>query len=132
MKKKIIISISVIFSLFVLWQGFSIYMHKGNLAFTIINMSKIDSLNGEIYIDGEKVFSGQLGSWHSYTSYSMFISPRNHVAVIKINGDVSQEIKFNTILSTKIFIDYNGNSINNESEIRFNVSISKWPFHFLA
>ena len=108
------------------------YMNKGNLSLTIINMSKIDSLIGEIYIDGEKVFSGQLGPWHSYTSYSMFISPRNHVAVLKINGDVSQEIKFNTILSTKIFIYYNGNIINNECEIRFNVSISKWPFHFFA
>jgi hypothetical protein len=107
-------------------------MHQGNLSLTIINMSKIDSLNGEIYIDGEKVFSGQLGSWHSYTSYSKFISPRNHIAVIKINGDVSQEIKFNTILFTKIFIDYSGNNINNEDKMRFNVRIGKWPFHFLA
>jgi len=131
-KKSIIISISIVFSLFVIWQMFSIYTHKGNLSFTICNLSDIDSPDVEIYVDGEKVFSSQLGSWHTYTSFSMCISPNNHVAIIKINGNVSQEIKFNTILFTRIFIDYSNRSIYNEDGIRFDFSISKWPFHFLA
>ena len=109
-KKKVIIIISIVCSLLVIWQAFSIYVHKGNLSFTICNMSDLDSPDVEIYIDGKKVLSDKLGGWHSYGFYSMSLSPKNHVAVTKINGDVSQKIKFNTILYTNIYVSYQKNS----------------------
>jgi len=193
MKKKIIIATFIICSLFVIWQVFGIYAHRGNLSFTICNESSIDSTNIEIYIDGHKVNEQHL---NYYTFYSTYISPKNHVAVIKINGDVSQEIKFNTILYTDIFISYyrenssdfldieeriqstieslkthscllekeedpekreklektieelsvdlfflklekkekdsDGDSFYEEYGVRFHISISKWPIHFLS
>ena len=143
-KKIIIVNISVLFSLFVIWQVFSVYMHKGNLSFTIFNYTRNfddnynytepDSVFIEIYIDGNKIVAEQQLSHWPYIYHSMWISPKNHVAVVKINGDVSQEIKFNTILFTDILVNYCGDSIynDNEDEIRFRIRISKWLIHFLA
>ena len=141
-KKIIIVGISVIFSLFVIWQGVSIYIHKGNLSITIFNYTRNfddnynytepDSVFIEIYIDGNKIVAEQQLSDWPYISHSMWISPRNHVAVVKINGDVSQEIKFSTLLFTEIFISYCGDSVYNDDGIRFNISIHKCPILFLA
>ncbi|MFV0469560.1 MAG: hypothetical protein ACK5MK_11615 [Dysgonomonas sp.] len=130
MKKIIVIVILSIFSLFIIWQIFGICMHKGNLSFTICNESGIDSTLIEIYIDGKKVERGQNADY--YTFYSLYMSPKNHTAVIKINGDASQEIKFNTILFTSIYVDYYGDKRSDECGVKFAVITSKWPIQFLS
>ena len=116
-------------SLLIIWQSFSIYVNKGNLSFTICNESGIDSAVIEIYIDGHKVNEQNL---HYYTFYSTYISPKNHVVVIKINEEISQEIQFNTVLFTRIYIDYQGDDSNSGHGTRFYFSISKWPIQFLV
>ena len=127
--KIFLIGLSIIFLMFIIWQGYGIYIHKGNLSFTICNESGIDSLNIEIFIDGEKKFDDKLQILYGF--YSMKISPNNHEAIIKINGDVSQKIKFNTVLFTNIYVDYHSDRGYKEQETRFNVSISKCPIQFL-
>ena len=129
-KKRIIIITFVLCSLIVIWQVFGIYTHRGNLSFTICNEYNIDADSIEIYIDGNRVVTKQHLDY--YTFYSMYITPKNHEAVIKVNGNVSQEIKFNTILFTRIFICYYEDSVYNENGIRFNISVSKCPIQFLS
>jgi len=129
-KKIILIGLFIIFSLFTVWQGYGIIIHKGNLSFTICNESGIDLPNIEIYIDGKKVVDDQLRSIYSF--YSMSIIPKNHEAIIKINGDVSQKVKFNTFLFTNIYVDYHSDRFYEEQGTRFDISISKWPIQFLA
>ena len=129
-KKAILIGLFIIFLFFVLWQGYGIYIHKGNLSFTICNESSIDSPNIEIYIDDKKILDNKLLPIYSF--YSMSMSPKNHEVIIKINGDVSQKIKFNTILFTNIYVDYQGDKCIDGHGTRFYISISKCPIQFLA
>jgi hypothetical protein len=129
-KKKIaIISICLLFAVLIGWQFISIYTNKGNLTFTICNESGIyDSV--EIYIDGNKIVAEK--EFYYYSFYKMYITPKNHVAVVKINGEVSEEIKFNAMLFTNIYVDYQGDRCIYGYGTSFYITISKWFIQFLS
>jgi hypothetical protein len=133
-KKVLLISLSVIFIAFISLQLFFICTYKGNLHFLICNESlSADSVyHLEIYIDGNKVIDEQLDPYYSYYSdHFIKTTLKNHTAIVKINGYASEEIKFNTILFTSIYVDYYVDELrNNKKRIFF--TIQKHPIYFLA
>jgi len=132
MKKKVYFCVLIIISLIVAWQVFSIYYHKGNLAFSICNESGKNSPI-EIFIDGEKITTLE-NSTGIYSYHSKFVSPKSHILVIKFSGNISREIKINTVLFTLIYVGLQcDNSEGNlDIVIRFRISKSKCPLLFLS
>jgi hypothetical protein len=140
-KKVLLIVLSVLFILFVAEQFYCIYSCQGNLNFLIYNEyaytmesddNDLDTAHIEIYIDGNKVVNDTLIG--IYNSYSIMTTFRNHTAVIKVNGEVSKEIKFNTILWTSIYVEIRRDARFDWEEYRerFDISISKCPIIFLS
>ena len=134
-KKLLILIFSIIFISFIYQQLYYTYKYEGNLVIYISNESLIDSAQLEIYIDGNKILESSLTNevTHLNKSHSVKTAIGNHVAVIKINGETSKEIKFNTILSTFIFVDYYGDRFSylTNKEDHFVISISKRPMRYM-
>lgn len=83
----------------------------------------------EIFIDSNKVLEDSLnGSF--YEGWSFKVSKKNHSALIIING-CKQEIKFNSVLYTNIFIDYYGINDRNVHGHYMTYTIHKTPYYTL-
>jgi hypothetical protein len=82
----------------------------------------------EIYIDGKIVVNEVVNdfSWHEYSFYSMFITPINHTVVVKMNDDISREIKFNSVMFTHIYVDYQGADCQSGYGVPIYIDIEKW------
>jgi hypothetical protein len=131
MRKKNKIFFCIVCSLLVAWQVFGLYFHKGNLVFFFFYESRQKG-DIEIYIDGKKIKTLEDDSI-VYYFYSTFVSPKNHILVIKFNNFESEEIKFNAILFTCISVDIQSNRYDNPDNIvHFRINKSKWPLIFVA
>lgn len=136
-KKISLIVFSVILVGFILQQFYYRFKYEGNLVFYISNESLIDSAQLEIFIDGTKVLDDKVTNQITHLSkrYSVKTALDNHTIIIKINGDVAEEIKLNTFLVTFVNVDYYGDRLNvpgSEDRKHFNINIRKYPIYFIA
>ena len=130
MKKKILLIIFLlIFIGFISSQVFFICTNKGNLKFVVCNEALPDSVHIEIYIDGKKALEDRLEV--PYNIYSLKTSLSSHIAIIKIDGYESEEIRFNTILFTSIYVDYSVDKLNQNKQ-RIYFEIQKHPIYYLS
>ena len=130
-KKKILLIILLLLFIGVISsQIFFIYTRKGNLELLVCNEKLSTNLTHiEIYIDGEKVIEDTFDTY--YSNYSVKTALSNHSLIIKINGYESEEIRFNTILFTSIYIDYHVDELN-QNKPRICFGIKKIPIYFLS
>jgi hypothetical protein len=105
-KKIFLIIVSTLLSLLIILQVYYRISNDGNLIFFLsrdLFYDEYPSYSYEIYLDGKKVSEG---IYSDYKNVSVKTSPWFHEAVIKINGDESRKIKFNTFLVTFVLVDY--------------------------
>jgi hypothetical protein len=132
-KTILLVILSVASVLFVSLQVFFVCSCRGNLEILVCYESFSADLAAvahlEIYIDGSKVIEDdQLESY--YSTYSIRTTLGNHTAIVTIDGYASEEIKFNTILFTSVYIGYFIDKFRNEKSIYF--SVQKHPIYFLS
>ena len=72
--------------------------------------------------------------FHLDKQYSAKTTLGNHVITIKMNGELTEEIKLNTFLVTFVAVEYYGDRLDIPGEYRkhFYISIEKCPMHFIA
>jgi hypothetical protein len=97
----------------------------------------MDSVHLEIYIDGNKVLDEKLSNEgvSLRKPYSIKTTLSNHTAMIKINGEVSKKIEFNTFLVTFIDVEYYGDRFDIVSDgysEHFIISIQKHSIFFIS
>jgi hypothetical protein len=129
-KKISVIIISVIFLLLISQQLYYRFENGGNLIFLLSNDYSWDTpLSYEIYLDGKKVFEGQMTE--TYHTAVIKTSLNFHKVVVKINDELSPEIKFNTFLVAFVLVDYHGNRAL-DGENRFSIRVQRHHLIFLA
>lgn len=109
--------------------------YEGNLVFYIANESLIDPAQLEIFIDGIKIVDDKIvNGFHWYKQYSAETTLGSHIIVVKINGELAEEVKLNTFLVTFMTVEYYGDRLDIPGEYRkhFHMSIEKCPMYFIA
>jgi hypothetical protein len=124
----IVLPLIILLSIVISQIWFLSRSNGNNLVFLIGNNFVVNE-KIEIFIDGKKVIEDTLNR-NFYQGYCFKVSMRNHTALIIING-CKQEIKFNSILYTDIFIDYYGLGDRNIHGQYMTYTIRKTPFYAL-
>ena len=135
LKRIFLIIFSVLFVCGILQQLYYRVKYEGNLVFYITNESPADPARLEIFIDGIKVVDDKIRSvFQLVKQYSVKTTLGNHVITIKMNGELTEEIKLNTFLVTFVAVEYYGDRLDIPGEYRkhFYISIEKCPMHFIA
>ena len=135
LKRIFLIIFSVLFVCGILQQLYYRVKYEGNLVFYITNESPADPARLEIFIDGIKVVDDKIRSvFQLVKQYSVKTTLGNHVITIKMNGELTEEIKLNTFLVTFVAVEYYGDRLDIPGENRkhFYISIEKCPMHFIA
>jgi len=124
MRKKVFIILLT--GLILIFIGRQIYLfnnYDGNLIVNISNQSKIDTVNIELFVDGEKqitnLFTNEV--FHNYKEYAFKTELGKHTLLIKtVNDKVSKEIRINTLLVTWLVIDfYEDDDTTNSDDFAF-------------
>ena len=100
-KRMFLIVFSVILMCGIFQQLYYRIEYEGNLVFYIANESLADPAQLEIFVDGIKIIDDKINSvFHLDKQYSAKTTLGNHVITIKMNGELTEEIKLNTFLVT--------------------------------
>jgi hypothetical protein len=110
MLKKIIILIGVLILVFLIGQQLFWYAkHEGNVIVYISNQSELDTVNIELYLDGNKIESGFFtnASFHDYKKYPLKINFGTHTLLLKAKEtSTSKEISFTAFLMKWVIVDF--------------------------
>ena len=134
-KRMFLIVFSVILMCGIFQQLYYRIEYEGNLVFYIANESLADPAQLEIFVDGIKIIDDKINSvFHLDKQYSAKTTLGNQVITIKMNGELTEEIKLNTFLVTFVAVEYYGDRLDIPGEYRkhFYISIEKCPMHFIA
>jgi hypothetical protein len=132
MKKKVFIILLAGLLLIFIGLQFNLFRkYDGNLIVNISNQSKIDSVNIDLYIDGEKQITGLFENepFHNYKEYIFKTQLGRHTVLIKNeNNNLSKEIKINTILVTWLIVDfYENDDITKDKNFTFYTEKQRKP-----
>ncbi|WP_455586161.1 hypothetical protein [Bacteroides sp.] len=134
-KRIFLIVFSVILVGGILQQLYYRVTYEGNLVFYISNESLKDSVQLEIFIDGTKIVSGNVVNSVSFDLYSAKTTFGDHAILVKMNGEVTKEVKLNTFLVTFMVVEYYGDRLDIpscEDREHFYINVRKCPIRFIA
>lgn len=109
--------------------------YEGNLVFYIANESLADPAQLEIFVDGIKIIDDKINSvFHLDKQYSAKTTLGDHVITVRMNGELTEEIRLNTFLVTFVAMEYYGNrqDIPDKYGKHFYIRVEKCPMYFIA
>lgn len=122
-RKTFLIAIPIIVIFLIGQQVSRYYKYDGNLIVCISNQSKLDSLNIELYIDGEKIISDTFtnSTFHNYKINPVKLSIGKHILLVKSKGFASQEITLTSLFIRWLIVDFfeNDDIIGNDEKYTF-------------
>lgn len=106
-KKIFILFISFLAIYLLVTQVYYIFKNDGNLIVYLTNESFSDSLTVELFLDDELIAKDFLANEVIFfNKYTFNVNPTAHSFKIKINNDMSREIKIYTFFVTWVIIEY--------------------------
>lgn len=119
MKKKIIITILIFFTFFIIHQGYWYSRYGGNFIVWIDNFSeKIIIADVEVFLDGKKIFNKDVAFFNKPNIFSIYPGAHKIKIICKPLG-INNEYVFNSFLVQRGIFSFYFNSEKNKIEINF-------------
>lgn len=133
MKKIFIIAILLVATFLIGQQVFRYIKYKGNLIISISNQSRLDSVNIELYLDGEKLITDFFtnDTFHNYKVFPIKTSVgRHHIIIKEKKMGFTKEFNLTFIFMKWVVVDFfeNDDISVDKSKYTFLITTQSNPF----